>query len=130
VKKPPVFKPIHAKGSKTFNPKAHIDALYKGEWAEYSKDFLKINDKCYSCGAKSEATDHLKVHLGDLYLFHSRENHIPLCHRCHNFITGKFDRRTPQDYEGKLRWLQSNRIRNNLIFPVKIIPWKWQRKTL
>jgi hypothetical protein len=126
LKKPKVFIPTTFNPKKTFNGRSHIDALYKGEWAEYSREFLKMNPRCYACGAVSEATDHIKVHLGDLVLFTQRENHIPLCHKCHNYITAKFDRKTPQDITGKLKWLGSNRLRNGLSFPVKVIPWKWR----
>lgn len=107
---------------KEFNGRYKIDRLYKGVWPEYSREFLKNNPRCFSCGEKSEATDHIKVHLGDENIFWDRENHIPLCHRCHNFITNKYDRKIPQDLNGKLQYLAVQRSRNELSFGVRITP--------
>lgn len=126
MKRPPVFKPAKVEGAKVFNGKCFIDKLYKGEWADYSKLFLEHNQRCYSCGQRSEATDHIRVHLGDFDLFYKKENHIPLCHKCHNTITGKFDRKMPQDLEGKMKWLNRNRQINSLNFAVKIVPFVFQ----
>lgn len=129
MKRLPVFQKPKLEGVSKFNGKAHIDKMYKGEWAQYSSEFLALNTKCYSCGQKSEATDHIKVHLGDFELFYDRENHIPLCHKCHNYITGKFDRKIPQDLVGKMRWIGANRMRNGLTFSVKILPFVFQSLT-
>ena len=126
MKRPTVYRPQKIEGAKVFNGKAFIDRMYKGEWIEYSKLFLEHNPKCYSCGQKSEATDHIKVHLGEFDLFYNRENHIPLCHKCHNTITGKFDRKIPQDLEGKMKWLNRNRQLNGLSFSVKIVPFVFE----
>ena len=121
--KPKSFKPNNSTGVRVFNGKQRIDNMYKGDWAKYSKEFLKVNTKCYCCGQRSEAVDHIKVHLGDRKLFWERENHIPLCHRCHNTITGKFDRKIPQDLSGKMKYLFQNRQRNDLNFAVLIVPF-------
>ena len=120
------FNTVKSGTTKVFNNKSHIDKMYKGEWAEYSVKFLAVNTRCYCCGGKSEATDHITVHKGDFELFYSKENHMPLCHRCHNTITGKFDRRLPQKLEEKLKWVAMNRARNMLDFPVKVIPFVFE----
>jgi hypothetical protein len=123
--KPKQFKPIHRQenGFKKFDGHAAWDALYKTPaWTKYREKFLAINQKCYSCGHKATVVDHLVAHKGDINLFMKLDNHIPLCDKCHNFITGKFDRGPIQKITEKLMFLSSNRQRNNLDFKIKVLP--------
>ena len=102
------------KPAKAYNGRAKIDAMYDEAWARYSKAFLTINKTCYSCGVKSEVVDHLVPHKGDEKLFKKLDNHIPLCHRCHNTVTSLFDRNHKpgnKDITPKLKWLAKSRER-------------------
>ena len=117
------FKPNTTSGAPRYNHRAKIEAMYKsGDWIEYSRKFLSYNPKCYSCGNKSEATDHLTPHKGDENLFWKLDNMIPLCHKCHNTITARFDGKLVPDPIGKLKWIARNRAINTLAFKVKVVP--------
>lgn len=98
--------------------------LYDKEWMEYSRKFLKHNSKCYSCGNKSQVTDHLVPHRGDQELFWKSDNYLPLCTRCHNKVTALFDKRSGRGVLSleKLKWLADNRVRNDITLKVLIIP--------
>ena len=117
--RPRVFKANRPR-AREFNAKSHIDKLYKGEWQHYSKAFLRLNNKCICCGSPSQACDHVVAHKGNTELFWNRENHIPLCHSCHNTISAKFDKRSPQDLQGKLRWIHMMRDKYELDDSVSI----------
>jgi hypothetical protein len=120
-----LFKKDKAAGFGSFNINSHIDEMYKRyEWKEYSKRFLAINPKCYACGSKSEHTDHVKGHNGNEELFWKTDNLMPLCQKCHSTVTGLFDRKKPQNLQGKLRWVSKSRAMNALSFPVKVVPRK------
>lgn len=102
-----------------------IPSLYsQPEWIDYSKKFLKQNPKCYACGNKSEATDHWKAHKNDLELFWNPNNMLPLCSKCHSFVTNHYDRVNPPLIVEKLKWIQSMRMVNDLTFKVKFVPLK------
>lgn len=122
--RPRVFKNNRPR-AREFNSKSHIDKLYKGEWQHYSRAFLKLNNKCIACGSPSQACDHMVVHRGNSEMFWNRENHIPLCHSCHNTITSRFDKRSPQDIQGKLKWIHMMREKFELddSVSVKITPF-------
>lgn len=126
MKKSQLFKPKQGlSGSKSFNGRKQIDDLYKNaEWAEYSKKFLSYNSKCYSCGERSEAVDHIEPHKGRENIFWKLDNMIPLCHKCHNFVTSKFDRywKIGNSVVPKIKWMAENRAIKNLNFRVKVVP--------
>lgn len=125
MKKQPMFKPNFATGTKKFNSREKIDAMYKSPiWVEYSKEFLKTNPKCYSCGSPSQATDHLTPHKGDVTLFEQNNNHIPLCHKCHNTVTALFDRKPVFNLQDKIKWLHNNRERNGISVKVFVLPYR------
>lgn len=128
------FQPKHraAKtGHRTINlERDKRQKLYRGneEWREFSTRFLKENRECYCCGERSEAVDHLIPHSGDKDLFEKTGNHIPLCNRHHNTVTGKFDYkyRVGDPVEEKIKWLNNERSKNEVMsgrkFPsVKVI---------
>lgn len=63
--------------------------LYDRRWAAASRAYLSEHTSCAMCerrGAlrRSEVTDHIVPHRGDLELFWRRENWQPLCKRCHD----------------------------------------------
>lgn len=129
MQKPKTFKLSRGvQGAKIFNPNSHIDAMYKGEWEDYSKRFLAYNPRCYCCGEHSQATDHIRPHKGDPEIFWKTDNLIPLCHRCHNTITAKFDRVYVKNKEellhDKLKWIKGCRFFNDLTFSIKVVPRK------
>lgn len=107
---------------RSFNGRLNIDAMYDITWNKFSAAFLRENTRCYSCGAKSEVTDHLIAHKGDWKLFWKVDNYLPLCHKCHNTLTVKFDRYVTQKLNEKLLWLKNNRLKNMIDFRVKLIP--------
>lgn len=59
--------------------------LYRSQkWKVLSYDFLKRNPKCTFCGAKSQVTDHITPHKGNVMMFFDVNNLQPLCKRCHD----------------------------------------------
>lgn len=94
------------------------------DWRNYRARFLEANGRCYACGATATVVDHVVPHMGDVALFEKTDNHIPLCERCHNTITAKFDRRFIKGTEptAKLQWLADSRKRLDLTFRVKVLP--------
>ena len=125
MKLAPKFKPQFGGQEFTkFNGAAKIEAMYDFKWEKYRKRFLKENPLCYSCGLPSNVVDHLVPHKGDSHLFTKLDNHIPLCEKCHNYVTTKFDRfYSPKTgIQGKLKWLHANRGRNDLHSRVKVLP--------
>ena len=67
-------------------------------------------------------TDHLTPHKGDKDLFVKMGNHIPLCHKCHNTVTSKFDRNsrgTEEEVREKVAWLNHQRGRHEILRGVK-----------
>ena len=135
MKKPKIFSPKHRtsnKAHKTLNlERDKRQKLYKAEqWKKFSRKFLKENPTCYVCGERSEVTDHLVPHKGDEFIFKETGNHIPLCHKHHNTVTGKFDykHRSGDSVIEKIDWLNSERSRYELIKdksfpPVKVITY-------
>ena len=119
------FKPKMESSAKAFNGRAKIQAMYKrDEWVKFSRRFLEINNKCYACGQPSEVTDHLTPHRGDEKLFCQPDNMIPLCCKCHNIVTARFDRNGgAKNLNTKLQWLFNNRVRNEISIKVKVIPY-------
>jgi len=126
MKRTNVFKPHKATASKVFNGRANVDALYKTpEWVSYRSRFLQINNRCYPCGAESTVVDHIIPHRGDKSLFEKPDNMIPMCVRCHNTVTGLFDKKyvkgTPPT--AKLTWMAKRRALNGVSFRVYVIPY-------
>lgn len=121
--KPKTFKPPRVAGSRVYDSRAKEKALYDNIWEKFSKDFLRLNDRCYSCGMKSEVTDHIEAHKGNETLFKKYDNFLPLCIKCHNTVTTLFDRGPLAKTGDKLKWLSRNRHRNDLTFKVKLIPY-------
>lgn len=99
---------------------------YGGDWQKYRFRFLARNPWCYVCGQKATVVDHVIVHKGSKDLFESLTNHMPLCKKDHDFITGKFDRGDTQDLEGKLEWIKSQRENSGI--SIKIKPLSYYRK--
>lgn len=123
MKKPKLYKPKVGRGKKTFS-KPELSARQKGydtKWEKYRFRFLHYNQNCYCCPSPSTVVDHLQTHKGDEELFKKLDNHLPLCKFCHNFITGKFDRKDVQDMEGKLKWIQKQREHFNIKSKVKVL---------
>lgn len=122
------YQPRHRSGAsgRAFNGKKQMDGLYRGneDWRKYRDRFLEANSRCYSCGTASTVVDHVTPHLGDVALFERLDNHIPLCERCHNTVTAKFDRRyvRGEPVAKKLKWLSDNRLAKSLTFRVKVLP--------
>lgn len=120
--KPKQFKPQHTSGNNKFDGRKHITDLYDSDWERYRLRFLSVNGRCYSCGVTASVVDHLQTHKGDKIMFEKLDNHIPLCSKCHNYITAKFDRYGSQKYWDKLKWMAENRSRNNIDFRVFVLP--------
>lgn len=93
--------------------------FYNSHWNSYREKFLKENWKCYVCGDLATDVDHIEPHRGDTALFMRPTNHLPLCHKCHSYVTGAFDR---PGKEGKLEWISM--MKNNEI-RVKVIGFDW-----
>lgn len=125
MKTPKLFRPKHKAVGRTFNGRKAIDALYDTNWKAYRVRFLAINDKCYRCGEKATVVDHLRPHKGDVKLFKQLDNHIPLCEKCHNTVTGLFDKRFTigGSIQNKIDWLVKFRMSRDLFFKVKVLPY-------
>lgn len=124
MQRPKQYRPASHKPSRKFNGRKEIDNLYDRAWEKYRAIFLSTNPRCYSCGEASTVVDHLVPHKGDENLFRQLDNHLPLCKRCHDVITGLFDRRfrPGNAITEKLKWLSANRLAKNLSFKVKVLP--------
>lgn len=108
---------------RSFNGRSAVDSLYDLVWEKYSKAFLKENPKCYACGSFSQAVDHIRPHKSDKDLFQKLDNHLPLCHKCHNTITAKFDRyyKPGQPITDKLRWISAKRSEHGVTVRVRVM---------
>jgi 5-methylcytosine-specific restriction endonuclease McrA len=127
-----LFTPRHKSApGRTFNPKAKEGKLYDKDWEKYRTVFLETNPLCYSCGCKATVVDHLTPHKGDRFLFIQLDNHIPLCEKCHNTITGLFDAKfvVGSSIKPKLTWLSNNRLRHNVYIRVKVLPFYIREKS-
>jgi 5-methylcytosine-specific restriction endonuclease McrA len=102
--------------------RAVTQKLYQSkQWREYTFKFLAKNPKCFTCNQKSNVTDHIRAHKNNMDLFWDEKNYIPLCHNCHNYITGNFDMHNPQKLVEKMKWIKSMRQKNDLYFSVKVV---------
>lgn len=124
MKRPQRFTPNRGTGGFKFDGTAHITAMYDNDWKKYRARFLEVNPLCYSCGALATVVDHVEPHKGDKAIFERLDNHIPLCEKCHNYITAKFDKfhKPGKLVISKLEWMYKNRARNELTIRVKVLP--------
>jgi hypothetical protein len=69
------------------------------------------------CGEKSEVTDHIEPHCGRKEVFERDRNFLPLCSRCHNTVTAKFDMNfKPGDsLNPKIKMMNEGRARNEIL---------------
>ena len=66
------------------------------KWKNARKNYLSENPLCVEClrdGTLTPATivDHIEPHKGNNELFWNRNNWQPLCKKCHDWKTNKFD---------------------------------------
>jgi len=118
------YKQLKTKNDKKFRIKREYDKrshIYDAKWRSYTFKFLSENKTCYSCGGESQVVDHFIAHKRDEILFKALHNHVPLCKKCHNFVTGKFDCKKPPDTQGKLDWLKTMRLINNVNVKIKVM---------
>lgn len=127
MKKVKQYKPKKFKG-KTFKRKnkerSERQALYQDpRWKKFRMKFLAKNKHCYACGEDKYQIqlDHIVAHKGDTDKFFDTHNVIPLCIYCHSEVTGKFDRGTVINIEGKAEWITKMRKERGLTFPVKFV---------
>lgn len=119
------FKPKHASSTgRSFSHRKAWLLLYDVTWEKYRLKFLSVNSKCYSCGDTATVVDHLEPHQGDKAVFEKLDNHIPLCKRCHDTVTAKFDRHWSRgkSITPKISWFSSNRLIKGLTFRIKVMP--------
>jgi 5-methylcytosine-specific restriction endonuclease McrA len=120
MKKAKVFSPPKSTNNKKFSNKP--PSMYKTiNWVEYRNKFLSANKECYACGERSTVVDHIVSHKGDEGKFWDKYNFIPLCKKCHDTITGFFDRHNPPKTEEKLKWLNIKRLATGTCISVKVI---------
>ena len=118
------FKPKKAKTKKKFSLNKRDSSTRRGydkSWSKYRFRFLHHNPLCYCCGEKAAVIDHIRAHKGNQELFWNQHNYMPLCKRCHDTITGKFDRHNPPKTEEKIEWVKKERDKNNITIKVKIV---------
>lgn len=121
VKKPKLY--THKKtGAKsfTFNESGRAKG-YDRDWELYRWRFLHHNPSCYICGRKAGVVDHILAHKGDMNIFKNLKNHMPVCTEDHNFLTGKFDRKSPPDTDGKIKWIAKRRDELNVKIKIKVL---------
>lgn len=118
MQKPNKFSLKKISGAKTFKKKRLYDTP---EWANYSRKFLLVNDKCYACGMKAEIVDHVIAHKGKEFEFWNITNMIPLCKQDHDFITATFDRHAVPKTVEKMLWVHARRNETENFVKVKIV---------
>ena len=105
--------------NKTFDPVRERDQrMHKTEeWKRFSRKYLSENPECYTCGEKSEVTDHIEPSKGRQEVFEKEGNFLPLCSLCHNTVTGKFDVRFTigSNNYAKVKWLNEERAKNQVL---------------
>ena len=121
---PKIFKPKFKRESETFKPKVfdpvreRDQRMHKTEeWKRFSCRYLKENPECYTCGEKSQVTDHIEPSKGRQEVFERDGNFLPLCKVCHNTATAKFDVRfvIGTNNYAKVKWLNEERNRNQVL---------------
>ena len=117
MKKPNSFKPKTA-GNKTFTKKRLYDQT---SWVEYRNRFLAANPKCYACGDVARVVDHVISHKGSEEKFWNETNMMPLCKKCHDFITGTFDKHVVPKTEEKMKWIAHRRIETETTTRIVIV---------
>lgn len=121
MKKPKSFKPKTAKAKKSFSfnteQKKYREASQKmyqsQDWRKYRWRFLHYNKNCFTCNEKATVVDHIEPHKCDVEKFENPLNHMPLCKRCHDYVTGKFD--SKNDFIGKANWIKKQRELNDQV---------------
>lgn len=132
MKKTKQYRPKKFTGKKftTVNKEREASqSLYNKGWTNYRFRFLHHNPKCYACGQKANLVDHIRAAKGDRSFFWKVDNYIPLCRRCHDWVTTQFDRHKVPLVEDKLRWLSEERSKRDLTTKVKITPFKGENLT-
>lgn len=110
---------------KTDNKKFVRQKMYHTlEWTEYRAQFLQHNPKCYACADRSTVVDHIVAHKEDKKKFWDVSNFIPLCKRCHDFVTGSFDKFSVPKTTEKMRWLAWKRMETETTVKVIVVPMK------
>lgn len=122
MKKAKIYRPNRPK-TRQFSLKTRNSRSmgYDKDWDKYRFRFLHYNPQCFTCPSRATVVDHRIPHKGDMELFKDLQNHLPLCSQCHNYVTGKFDRKNPPDIEGKHIWIRDQRIKFKLTFPIKLL---------
>jgi len=128
-KKPKQYKPKKNKHAKQFklhgSTRNAREMGYTKQWEKYRYRFLHHNPKCYVCSMKSEHVDHIVAAKVDRdKYFWKVDNYMPMCRRCHGYVTGKFDRFEIPKTEEKLAWIKQRRLMFNINIKVKIVPFK------
>ena len=126
MKKIKQYKPRRSIGGKQYSPKKKSarEKGYDRDWDKFRFRFLHHNPKCYVCGERSTICDHIVAHKGDKEKFEAINNFMPLCTRCHNYITGKFDKYEVPRTEEKLKWVEKTRKEYGTTVNIKVIPYK------
>lgn len=122
MKLPSKFKPNRYKAKKIFNERDNSPYLSK-EWKAYRIRFLYHNPRCYACSEPARDIEHLYSVRIYPDKFKDLKNHIPLCHHCHSTITALFDHNRKCDVEGKLKWFSLERLKRNLTYGIKVLPY-------
>jgi hypothetical protein len=118
------YKPRRSISSKQYSPKKKSarEKGYDREWDRFRFRFLHYNKHCYVCGEPSKVVDHcIPARVDHDRYFWDKMNFLPLCIKCHNFVTGKFDRHEPPKTEEKMIWLEETRRQTNTNVKVKIV---------
>lgn len=105
-----VWKPTKKRRRSGVTRKSAYARGYDREWNEYSKAYRFRNPLCVMCKARgftqrSEVTDHITPHYGDMGLFWDAANHQPLCKRCHDSDKARVEASTPQRLVRRV-WLE------------------------
>ena len=124
MKKTKLFKKKTTLNARRYRPrqKSARQKGYDSAWQKYRFRFLHHNPNCYRCNAPSKVVDHLIPHKGSDMLFKKLDNHIPLCTRCHNYLTAKYDKYAEPKTKEKLQDIAKYRSDNNVTSRVKVLP--------
>lgn len=118
-------------GAGTFSlgePVKKSSKLYDRKWQKYRARFLHHNKLCYVCHDPAKHVDHIVPHKNELDLFWKVDNYVPLCHRDHSIVTGRFDKSEIPNTEDKIRWMNEQRQLRSITRRVVIVPFKGENK--
>jgi 5-methylcytosine-specific restriction endonuclease McrA len=116
----PNIKPCARHYRRPFANARRSTTLYQtARWKCQSREHLRSEPQCRTCGAPASVVDHVRPHRGDAQRFWDRSNWASSCKRCHNEKTGRETRQRVGGSKNQAT-CEAEALRNPL-FPVREI---------